>query len=71
MNRKVPGLAPLILLTVLAAIGCEEDENAQVAKVATEAAKQQEVAEHYKDRPKDRVFYAYTDRLTYRTLNQK
>jgi tetratricopeptide (TPR) repeat protein len=36
-----------------------------------DAAKQQEVAGHYKDRPKDRVFYAYTDRLTYRTLNQK
>jgi tetratricopeptide (TPR) repeat protein len=36
-----------------------------------EAAKQQEVAEHYRDRPKDRVFYAYVDRLTYRTLNQK
>jgi tetratricopeptide (TPR) repeat protein len=36
-----------------------------------DAAKQQEVAVHYKDRPKDRVFYAYTDRLTYRTLNQK
>jgi len=37
----------------------------------TEAAKQQEVAERYKDRPKDRVFYAYVDRLTYRTLDQK
>ena len=36
-----------------------------------EAAKQKEVAEHYRDRPKDRVFYAYVDRLTYRTLNQK
>jgi hypothetical protein len=37
----------------------------------TEAIKQKEVAEHYRDRAKDRVFYAYTDRLTYRTLNQK
>ena len=36
-----------------------------------EAARQQEVAEHYKDRPKDRVFYAYVDRMTYRTLDQK
>jgi tetratricopeptide (TPR) repeat protein len=36
-----------------------------------EAVKQQEVAEHYRGRPKDRVFYAYVDRLTYRTLNQK
>jgi len=36
-----------------------------------EAFKQQEVAQHYKDRPKDRVFYAYVDRLTFRTLNQK
>ena len=36
-----------------------------------DALKQKEVAEHYRDRPKDRVFYAYTDRLTYRTLNQK
>jgi hypothetical protein len=36
-----------------------------------DALKQQEVAEHYKDRPKDRVFYAFTDRLTYRTLDQK
>jgi tetratricopeptide (TPR) repeat protein len=36
-----------------------------------EAVKQQEVAEHYKDRPKDRVFYAFTDRLTFRTLNQR
>ena len=37
----------------------------------SEAAKQQEVAERYQNRPKDRVFYAYVDRLTYRTLNQK
>jgi tetratricopeptide (TPR) repeat protein len=36
-----------------------------------EAIKQQEVADHYKDRPKDRVFYAFTDRLTFRTLNQR
>ena len=36
-----------------------------------EAAKLLEVAEHYRDRPKDKVFYAYADRLTYRTLNQK
>ena len=36
-----------------------------------EALKQQEVAEHYRDRAKDRVFYAFTDRLTYRTLDQK
>jgi tetratricopeptide (TPR) repeat protein len=36
-----------------------------------DALKQKEVAEHYRDRPKDRVFYAYTDRLTYRTLNQR
>ncbi len=41
MNRKTPGLIPLILLIILATIGCEEDENAQVAKVAIEAAKQQ------------------------------
>ncbi len=36
-----------------------------------EALRSQEVAQHYKDRPKDRVFYAYADRLTYRTLNQR
>ena len=36
-----------------------------------EAAKLREVADHYRDRPKDSVFYAYVDRLTYRTLNQK
>ena len=36
-----------------------------------EAAKLKEVAEHYRDRPKDKVFYAYVDRLTYRTLNQR
>jgi tetratricopeptide (TPR) repeat protein len=36
-----------------------------------EASKLREVAEHYRDRPKDKVFYAYADRLTYRTLNQK
>ena len=36
-----------------------------------EASKLREVAEHYRDRPKDKVFYAYSDRLTYRTLNQK
>lgn len=36
-----------------------------------EALKQQEVAERYRDKPKDRVFYAYVDRLTFRTLNQK
>jgi tetratricopeptide (TPR) repeat protein len=36
-----------------------------------DAFKQQEVAEHYKDRPKDRVFYAFVDRLTFRTLNQR
>jgi hypothetical protein len=41
MNRKTPGFIPLILLVILATIGCEEDENAQVAKVAIEAAKQQ------------------------------
>ena len=41
MNRKTPGFVPLILLAVLATIGCEEDENARVAKVAIEAAKQQ------------------------------
>jgi hypothetical protein len=29
------------------------------------------VAEQYADKPKDKVFYAYVDRLTYRTLNQK
>ena len=43
MNRKTPGSVPLILLVILATIGCEEDENAQVAKVAIEAAKQQAV----------------------------
>ncbi|HEU5181536.1 MAG TPA: hypothetical protein VFW45_12170 [Candidatus Polarisedimenticolia bacterium] len=36
-----------------------------------EASKLREVADHYRDRPKDKVFYAYADRLTYRTLNQK
>jgi tetratricopeptide (TPR) repeat protein len=36
-----------------------------------EAAKLREVAEQYADKPKDKVFYAYVDRLTYRTLNQK
>jgi tetratricopeptide (TPR) repeat protein len=36
-----------------------------------EAAKLREVADHYRDRPKDKVFYAFVDRLTYRTLNQK
>ncbi|HEV8335338.1 MAG TPA: hypothetical protein VGR67_02865 [Candidatus Polarisedimenticolia bacterium] len=37
----------------------------------SEASKLQEVAETYKDKPKDKVFYAYADRITYRTLNQK
>ena len=41
MNRRTLGFVPLILLVILATIGCEEDENAQVAKVAIEAAKQQ------------------------------
>jgi len=36
-----------------------------------DAVKLREVAENYRDRPKDKVFYAYVDRLTYRTLNQK
>jgi tetratricopeptide (TPR) repeat protein len=36
-----------------------------------DATKQMEVAERYRDRPKDRVFYAYVERLTYRTLNQR
>ena len=37
----------------------------------SDAHKQQEVADHYKDRPKDRAFYAYVDRLSLRTLDQK
>ena len=37
----------------------------------SDALKQQEVADHYKDRPKDRAFYAYVDRLSLRTLDQK
>jgi tetratricopeptide (TPR) repeat protein len=37
----------------------------------SEASKLQEVAEAYRDKPKDKVFYAYSDRITYRTLNQK
>ena len=41
MKRKTPSFVPIIMLVVLATTGCEEDENAQVAKVAIEAAKQQ------------------------------
>jgi len=41
MIRNSPSIVPLILLIALAMTGCEEDENAMVAKVATEAAKQQ------------------------------
>jgi hypothetical protein len=41
MIRKTPGFVPLMLLVVLATIGCEEEERAEVAKVALEAAKQQ------------------------------
>jgi tetratricopeptide (TPR) repeat protein len=37
----------------------------------SEALKQEEVADHYKDRPKDRAYYAYVDRLSLRTLDQK
>jgi tetratricopeptide (TPR) repeat protein len=47
------------------------EENLTLHPDDQEAAKLREVAEHYRDRPKDKVFYAYVDRLTYRTLNQK
>ena len=47
------------------------DEDLTLHPDDQEAAKLREVAEHYRDRPKDKVFYAYVDRLTYRTLNQK
>jgi len=47
------------------------DEDLNLHPDDQEAAKLREVAEHYRDRPKDKVFYANVDRLTYRTLNQK
>jgi tetratricopeptide (TPR) repeat protein len=47
------------------------EENLTLHPDDQEAAKLREVAEQYRDRPKDKVFYAYVDRLTYRTLNQK
>ncbi len=47
------------------------EENLTLHPDDQEAAKLREVAEHYRDRPKDKVYYAYVDRLTYRTLNQK
>jgi tetratricopeptide (TPR) repeat protein len=47
------------------------EENLTLHPDDQDAVKLREVAEHYRDRPKDKVFYAYVDRLTYRTLNQK
>jgi len=47
------------------------DEDLNLHPDDEEAVKLREVADHYRDRPKDKVFYAYVDRLTYRTLNQK
>src|SRR4030095_15885263 len=47
------------------------DEALNTDSADAEATKLREVAEQYADKPKDKVFYAYVDRLTYRTLNQK
>jgi tetratricopeptide (TPR) repeat protein len=47
------------------------DEALNTDSQDAEAAKLREVADSYRDKAKDKVFYAYVDRLTYRTLNQK